>query len=54
MTGVVPSAPGKVTQPAVLLRPVDGGVGYAFGALRWWHAYQHDPTAHADGVSHWR
>jgi hypothetical protein len=33
---------------------VAGGVGYAFGALRWWHAYQHDPTAHADGVPHWR
>ena len=30
---------------------VVGGVGYAFGALRWWHAYQHDPAAHAGGVS---
>ena len=30
---------------------VAGGVGYAFGALRWWHAYQYDPAAHAGGVS---
>jgi hypothetical protein len=30
---------------------VAGGVGYAFGTLRWWHAYREDPTAHADGVS---
>ena len=30
---------------------VAGGVGYAFGALRWWHAYQHDPAAHAGGAS---
>lgn len=30
---------------------VAGGVGYAFGALRWWHAYRHDPAAHAGGVS---
>lgn len=28
-----------------------GGVGYAFGALRWWHAYRHDPAAHAGGAS---
>jgi hypothetical protein len=30
---------------------VAGGVGYAFGALRWWHAYRHDPAAHARGAS---
>jgi hypothetical protein len=30
---------------------VVGGVGYAFGTLRWWHAYRHDPAAHAGGVS---
>jgi hypothetical protein len=28
-----------------------GGVGYAFGARRWWHAYRHDPAAHAGGAS---
>lgn len=28
-----------------------GGVGYAFGALRWWHAYQDNPAAHAGGAS---
>jgi len=30
---------------------VAGGVGYAFGALRWWNAYRHDPAAHAGGAS---
>ena len=30
---------------------VAGGVGYAFGALRWWHAYQDDPAAHTGGAS---
>jgi hypothetical protein len=30
---------------------VAGGVGYAFGTLRWWHAYRHDPAAHAGGAS---
>jgi hypothetical protein len=30
---------------------VAGGVGYAFGAVRWWHAYQLDPAEHAGGVS---
>lgn len=30
---------------------VAGGVGYAYGTLRWWHAYQHDPAAHAGGAS---
>ena len=30
---------------------VVAGVGYAFGALRWWHAYRHDPAAHAGGAS---
>jgi hypothetical protein len=28
-----------------------GGVGYAFGAFRWWQAYRHDPAAHVGGVS---
>jgi hypothetical protein len=30
---------------------VAGGIGYALGALRWWHAYRHDSAAHAGGVS---
>ena len=30
---------------------VAGGIGYAFGALRWWHAYRDDPAAHAGGAS---
>lgn len=30
---------------------VAGGVGYAFGARRWWHAYRVDPAAHAGGAS---
>lgn len=30
---------------------VAAGVGYAFGTLRWWRAYRHDPAAHAGGVS---
>ena len=30
---------------------VAAGVGYAFGTLRWWHAYRHDPAAHAGGAS---
>ena len=30
---------------------VAGGVGYAFDALRWWHAYRNDPAAHAGGAS---
>jgi hypothetical protein len=30
---------------------VAGGVGYALGALRWWHAYRRDPAAHAGGAS---
>jgi hypothetical protein len=30
---------------------VAGAVGYAFGTLRWWHAYQHNPAAHAGGAS---
>jgi hypothetical protein len=30
---------------------VAAGVGYAFGTLRWWHAYRHDPATHAGGVS---
>jgi hypothetical protein len=28
-----------------------GGIGYAFGARQWWHAYQNDPVAHAGGAS---
>lgn len=27
------------------------GVGYAFGTLRWWHAYRQDPATHAGGAS---
>ena len=30
---------------------VAGGVGYAFGSLRWWHTYRRDPAAHAGGAS---
>ena len=30
---------------------VAGGVGYAFGVRQWWHAYRHDPVAHASGAS---
>jgi hypothetical protein len=30
---------------------VAAGVGYAFGTLRWWHAYRHDPATHAPGAS---
>lgn len=30
---------------------VAGGVGYAWGANRWWHSYQRDPAAHAGGAS---
>jgi hypothetical protein len=30
---------------------IAGGLGYAYGALRWWHAYRHDPAAHAGGAS---
>jgi lysylphosphatidylglycerol synthetase-like protein (DUF2156 family) len=35
----------------VAVAAVFGGVGCALGARRWWHAYQDDPAAHADGVS---
>jgi hypothetical protein len=35
----------------VVVAAVAGGVGYAFGALRWWHAYRRDPVAHAGGAS---
>lgn len=28
-----------------------GGIGYAFGARQWWHAYQNDPVARAGGAS---
>ena len=30
---------------------VAGGIGYAFGVLRWWHAYQHDPARHVGGAT---
>lgn len=30
---------------------VAGGAGYAWCALRWWHAYRNDPVAHAGGAS---
>jgi hypothetical protein len=35
----------------VVAAAVAGGVGYAFGALRWWRAYRRDPAAHAGGAS---
>jgi hypothetical protein len=35
----------------VAVAAVAAGVGYAFGTVRWWHAYRHDPAAHAGGVS---
>jgi hypothetical protein len=35
----------------VALAAVAGGVGYAFGVVRWWNAYRHDPAAHAGGIS---
>jgi transposase-like protein len=35
----------------VTVAAVAAGVGYAFGTLRWWHAYRHDPTAHAGGAT---
>ena len=30
---------------------VVAGAGYAFGSLRWWRAYRHDPAAHAGGAT---
>jgi len=30
---------------------VAGGAGCAFGTRTWWHAYRHDPAAHARGAS---
>jgi hypothetical protein len=30
---------------------VAAGVGYAFGTLRWWHDYRHDPSDHVGGAS---
>ena len=30
---------------------VAAGAGYAFGTLRWWHAYRNDPAAHASAAS---
>ena len=30
---------------------VAAGVGCALGARHWWHAYRHDPAAHARGAS---
>lgn len=35
----------------VVVASLAGGVGYAFGALRWWHAYREHPAAHAGGAS---
>jgi len=35
----------------VAVAAVAGGVGYAFGVSRWWHAYRDDPAAHAGGAS---
>lgn len=30
---------------------IAGGAGYSLGALRWWHAYRHDPAAHTGGAT---
>ncbi len=35
----------------VAVAAVAGGVGYAFGLVRWWRAYRQDPAAHAGGIS---
>ena len=35
----------------VAVAAVAAGVGYAVGTLRWWHAYRHDPAAHAGGAT---
>ena len=35
----------------VAVAAVVGGVGCALGARHWWHAYRHDPAAHARGAS---
>ena len=35
----------------VALAAVAGGVGYAYGARQWWHAYRGDPARYAGGVS---
>jgi hypothetical protein len=35
----------------VLAAAVCGGVGYAWGARRWWSAFQADPEGHAGGAS---
>ena len=35
----------------VLVAAVCGGVGYAWGARRWWSAFRADPAGHADGAS---
>jgi hypothetical protein len=35
----------------VAVAAVAGGVGCALGARHWWHAYRHDPAAHARGAS---
>ena len=35
----------------VALAALVGGAGYALGVRQWWHAYRHDPVAHASGAS---
>jgi hypothetical protein len=35
----------------VVVVALAGGAGYALGARQWWHAYRHDPVAHAHGAS---
>ena len=35
----------------VALASAIGGVAYALGARRWWHAYRDDPAAHVGGAS---
>jgi hypothetical protein len=35
----------------VAIAAVAGGVGYAFGLVRWWRTYRQDPAGHAGGIS---
>jgi hypothetical protein len=35
----------------VVAAAVAAGVSYAFGTLRWWDAYRHDPSGHVGGAS---
>ncbi|MCW2855147.1 MAG: hypothetical protein JWR52_762 [Marmoricola sp.] len=35
----------------VVAAAIAGGAGYAFGVVRWWQAYRHDPAVNAGGAS---